>query len=114
MSKDFSEELGLLAEEKNAAESSIALNKILAKLLSESRKRELRLWGVIIFLVAVIAASIILFFAYESQYETGTIEADNGAELTYSEVEGISPSINNVSGDQYNDNAAHYDGKTEE
>lgn len=92
-----------LANEEDAVKSSVALSKILHSLLIESKKRELRQWGIILALIGVIISGIIGFFVYESQFE----QEETTTETTYSyaEASGDSAAINNVQGDQYNDQA---------
>lgn len=103
--KPIDEELGALVEEKDAISSSVALNKILYRLLTDCKRREARLWGIIIGLIVVIVVGVAGFFLYESQFTT----EDTETTWEYSEVSGENASINNVQGDQYNDESTHND-----
>lgn len=103
--KTIDEELGMLTEEKDAIASSVALNKILYRLLTECKRREARLWGIIMGLIATIIVGIVGFLLYESQFTTETTETT----WEYSEVSGENASINNVQGNQYNDESTHND-----
>ena len=101
---NIEEELNMLADEKDAVKSSIALNKILYALLLESKKREMRVWSVSLSLVLVIIVMIISYFVYESQFEKE--ETTTETSYSYAEASGDNAAINNVQGDQFNDNAS--------
>ena len=107
MQYKFENEIESLVKEEDAIKSSVALNKILHSLLIESRKRELRLWIVILSLLATMMCGIIGFFIYESQFETTETKTETSTETTYSyaEASGENAAINNIQGDQYNDQA---------
>lgn len=96
-------ELEKLAEESDAINSSIALNKILHSLLIESKKQIFRLWVVILCLIITIITGVVSFFIYESQFEQE--ETTTETSWSYAEASGENAAINNVQGDQYNDQA---------
>lgn len=102
--KTIDEELGMLTEEKDAIASSVALNRILYRLLTDCKRREARLWGIIMGLIATIIVGIVGFLLYESQYTAETTETT----WEYSES-GENTSINNRQGNQYNDESTHND-----
>lgn len=89
--------------EEDALDQSIALNKIVLNLLQQQKDSNKRMF---IALIISIMANLFLaagFLYYESQWEYQTTTT-----ITQ-EVDGES-SINNVQGDQYNDNAVHNSG----
>lgn len=61
----------------------------------------------VISLTLIICTMIFLFTWYESQFET---TEETKTEITQT-VDGENSSINNVTGNQYNDNAIHNQGK---
>ena len=100
---EFDTKIEELLAEKDALQSSIALNKILHNLLVQSKKEKLALWIVVLFLILLMFLEGIGIFLYESQFEQ--VEEESKTTLTYSEASGENSAINNVQGDQYNDQA---------
>ena len=123
-----------IKKQEDALDQSIALNKITVMLLDERKKELKKIW---LFFFAVCVAFVALFsvFAYTTHKEkqelltqlndtrvdfmeyldnieytvTDDYSTDSHTETTQI-VEGDSATINNVDGDQYNDNATHNDG----
>ena len=100
---EFDTKIEELLAEKDALQSSIALNKILHNLLVQSKKEKLALWIVVLFLILLMFLEGIGIFLYESQFEQ--VEEESKTTLTYSEASGENSAINNIQGDQYNDQA---------
>jgi len=119
-----------IKKQEDALDQSIALNKITVMLLDERKKELKKIW---LFFFAVCVAFVALFsvFAYTTHKEKqelltqldntrvdfmeylDSIEytaTDDYSTETTQTVEGDSATINNVDGDQYNDNAVHNDG----
>ena len=127
-------DLDTLESEEDALDQSIALNKITVMLLDE-RKKELKKVWVFFFAVCVAFVALFAVFAYTTHKEkqelmaqlndtrvdfmeyldsieytvTDDYSTDSHTETTQT-VEGDSATINNVDGDQYNDNAVHNNG----
>lgn len=123
-----------IKEQEDALDQSIALNKITVMLLDE-RKKELRKIWMFFFAVCVAFVALFSVFAYTTHKEkqelltqlnntrvdfmeyldsleytmTDDYSVDSHTETTQT-VEGDSATINNVDGDQYNDNAVHNNG----
>lgn len=123
-----------IKKQEDALDQSIALNKITVMLLDE-RKKELRKIWMFFFAVCVAFVALFAVFAYTTHKEkqelmtqlndtrvdfmeyldsieyTTTEESytDSHTETTQT-VEGDSATINNVDGDQYNDESVHNDG----
>ena len=123
-----------IKKQEDALDQSIALNKITVMLLDE-RKKELRKIWMFFFAVCVAFVALFSVFAYTTHKEkqelmtqlndtrvdfmeyldsieyTTTEESytDSHTETTQT-VEGDSATINNVDGDQYNDESVHNDG----
>jgi len=57
----------------------------------------------------IVIGMLVGFFWYESQFDTKQVDAYT--ETITQEVDGENSSINNVQGNQYNDNAIHNEGK---
>ena len=100
---EFDTKIEELLTEKDALQSSIALNKILHNLLVQSKREKLALWIVVLFLILLMFLEGIGIFLYESQFEQ--VEEESKTTLTYSEASGENSAINNIQGDQYNDQA---------
>ena len=119
-----------IKKQEDALDQSIALNKITVMLLDERKKELKKIW---LFFFAVCVAFVALFsvFAYTTHKEKqelltqldntrvdfmeylDSIEyavTDDYSTETTQTVEDNSATINNVDGDQYNDNAVHNDG----
>ena len=123
-----------IKEQEDALDQSIALNKITVMLLDERKKELKKIW---VFFSVVCVAFVTLFavFAYTTHKEkqelmtqlndtrvdfmeyldsieytvTDDYSTDSHTETTQT-GEGDSATINNVDGDQYNDNAVHNNG----
>ncbi len=119
-----------IKKQEDALDQSIALNKITVMLLDE-RKKELKKIWLFFFAVCIAFVSLFSVFAYTTHKEKqelltqldntrvdfmeylDSIEytaTDDYSTETTQTVEGDSAAINNVDGDQYNDDAVHYDG----
>ena len=99
----LNETLEQLSSEQDALKSSIALNRILHSLLIQSKKEKLILVIVILFLILLMFLEGVGMLIHESQMEQ--VEEETKTVLTYSEASGENSAINNVQGDQYNDQA---------
>ena len=100
---EFDSNIEELLKDKDALQSSIALNKILHNLLVQSKREKLALWVVILFLILLMFLGSVGVFLYETQFEQ--VEEESKTTLTYSEASGENSAINNIQGDQYNDQA---------
>ena len=67
------------------------------------------LFTIVICYTVVLLGMVVGFFLYESQFDYATTDAVT--ETITQEVDGENSSINNVQGNQYNDNAIHNEGK---
>lgn len=85
------------------------INKLLVDYQVDQKRSNKRKDIIIIILIICMAVEALGFYGgfvwYESQFETVTTE-----EIQL-ETEGENASINNVSGDQYNDESQHVEGK---
>lgn len=97
-------ELNALSEEKDALKSSIALNKILHSLLIQNKKEKLLLWLTIMLLIVLMSIEGFAMFLYMQQFEEVTEKTETT--WSYAEASGENSAINNVQGDQYNDQSA--------
>lgn len=96
-----------IEEEKNKQVE--ATNKLLLQMVKnqkENNKNMIRIFIITMCCMTILLASMIIgFFVYESQFET---ELETTTETTITqEVSGEDSTINNVEGNQYNDNATH-------
>ena len=94
-------------EEKNKQVE--ATNKLLLQMVKnqkENNKNMIRVFIITMCCMTILLVSMIIgFFVYESQFET---ELETTTETTITqEVSGEDSTINNVEGNQYNDNATH-------
>lgn len=77
--------MGNEINQSQALEESLALNKITIDLLAQKKKEHLRLWIIILALIAVNLIEVSIFVWYESQMETTetvtttTVEQDTGS-----------------------------------
>lgn len=97
-------------ENKDVVEQSLALVDIIKDLLDTTKRQLNKVY--IILLVSILSNLVIIgaFLWYESQVVT---ETDTYTETTTTQtVDGENSEINNVDGDQYNDNATHNDNKS--
>ncbi|MBO4543239.1 MAG: hypothetical protein J5725_08685 [Bacteroidales bacterium] len=92
--------------ENDALDQSIALNRITLALLKEQKEINKRMFIIICSLVAAIVVMFFGFLYYESQWEVVSEETTTIEQ----EVSGDGSRINNVQGDQYNDNSVHSEG----
>lgn len=95
-------------EFEKSFEQMEATNKLLLEMNKNQKKNNKNLLTVFIVVVAcytlILMTMVIGFFVYESQYET----SEDITETTITqEVSGEGSNINNVEGNQYNDNAIH-------
>lgn len=86
-----------------------ATNKLLLQMVKnqkENNKNMIRVFIITMCCMTVLLVSMVIgFFVYESQFET---ELETTTETTITqEVSGEDSTINNVEGNQYNDNATH-------
>lgn len=102
MNENYIEEM---ENEGEALNQSIALNKVIINLLKQQRETNKRMFIALIVSILVNLAIVGGFLWYESQWEYTETK-----EITQ-EVSGNDSDINNVSGNQYKDNAIHNEGK---
>lgn len=100
MNEHIPEEVLTTEEDEN-----LALAKISLELLKERNGYFKKLWIALIISILINLALAFSFLWYESQWEYVTTTT-----TTTQEVEGEGSSINNVQGDQYNDQATHNEG----
>ena len=86
-----------------------ATNKLLLQMVKnqkENNKNMVRVFIITMCCMTVLLVSMVIgFFVYESQFET---ELETTTETTITQgVSGEDSAINNVEGNQYNDNATH-------
>ena len=93
---------------EKALDQSIALNRITLSLLQSQKEANKRMFKIIIALIATIVIMFGSFLYYESQWEI--VDDESGVVTTTQEVSGENAEINNVNGDQYNDNSVHNEG----
>lgn len=96
-----------IEEEKNKQVE--ATNKLLLQMVKnqkENNKNMIRIFIITMCCMTILLVSMVVgFFVYESQFET---ELETTTETTITqEVSGEDSTINNVEGNQYNDNATH-------
>ena len=96
-----------IEEEKNKQVE--ATNKLLLQMVKnqkENNKNMIRVFIITMCCMTVLLVSMVVgFFVYEGQFET---ELETTTETTITqEVSGEDSTINNVEGNQYNDNATH-------
>ena len=102
MNENYIEEM---ENEEEALNQSLALNKVIINLLKQQRETNKRMFIALIVSILVNLAIVGGFLWYESQWEYTETK-----EITQ-EVSGNDSDINNVSGNQYKDNAIHNEGK---
>ena len=94
-------------EEKNKQVE--ATNKLLLQMVKnqkENNKNMIRVFIITMCCMTILLVSMVVgFFVYESKFET-ELETTNETTITQ-EVSGEDSTINNVEGNQYNDNATH-------
>lgn len=96
-----------IEEEKNKQVE--ATNKLLLQMVKnqkENNKNMIRVFIITMCCMTILLVSMVVgFFVYESKFET---ELETTTETTITqEVSGEDSTINNVEGNQYNDNATH-------
>lgn len=96
-----------IEEEKNKQVE--ATNKLLLQMVKnqkENNKNMIRVFIITMCCMTILLVSMVVgFFVYENQFET---ELETTTETTITqEVSGEDSTINNVEGNQYNDNATH-------
>lgn len=96
-----------IEEEKNKQVE--ATNKLLLQMVKnqkENNKNMIRIFIITMCCMTILLVSMVVgFFVYESQFET---ELETTTETTITQgVSGEDSTINNVEGNQYNDNATH-------
>lgn len=96
-----------IEEEKNKQVE--ATNKLLLQMVKnqkENNKNMIRIFIITMCCMTILLVSMVVgFFVYESQFET---ELETTTETTITqEVSGEDSTINNVEGNQYNDDATH-------
>ncbi len=96
-----------IEEEKNKQVE--ATNKLLLQMVKnqkENNKNMIRVFIITMCCMTILLVSMVVgFFVYEGQFET---ELETTTETTITqEVSGEDSTINNVEGNQYNDNATH-------
>lgn len=97
--------------EEHIDKQSDNLNQLLVEVVKNQKKSYKSLVSTfivtVVSLTVVICTLIICFTLYESQFET----VDKTQTEITQEVSGENSSINNVTGNQYNDNAIHNEDK---
>lgn len=90
-----------------------AANKLLLEMVKNQRdniKNLIRIFIITVVCYTVLLISMVIgFFIYESQFETIATSTETVTETVTQEVSGENSTINNVEGNQYNDNATHND-----
>ncbi len=89
------------AAKDEALSQSIALSDVVKDLLDTTKRQLNRIYIILAISILVNLAIVGAFLWYESQWEYETTET-----ITQT-VDGEDSEINNVSGDQYKDNATH-------
>ena len=102
-------DLDELRTEEAALDQSIALNRITLALLHSQRENNKRLFIALIISILLNAFTVCGFLIYESQWE----RTDTTTTTWTQSVEGEGNDINNVQGDQYNDQAVNRQGADE-
>lgn len=91
------------------------LTELLVQVVQNQRNNAKTLIKLIVILsicfTVIIASMIVGFFWYESQFDY--VDTYTYSEETTQEVDGDNATINNIEGNQYNDNAVHNEGKGE-
>lgn len=91
------------------------LTELLVQVVQNQRNNAKTLIKLIVVLsicfTVIIASMIVGFFWYESQFEY--VDTYTYSEETTQEVDGDNATINNIEGNQYNDNAVHNEGEGE-
>lgn len=95
----------IVNEPATEKDENLALAKISLELLKERNGYFKKLWVALIISILINLALTFSFLWYESQWEYVTTTT-----TTTQEVEGEGSSINNVQGNQYNDQATHNGG----
>lgn len=98
--------------EQKTFDEMVATNKLLLQMNKNQKKaNKSMMWVSIsgfICLTAIIISMIIGFVVFESQFEiVDTVTDSYNTETITQEVSGENSNINNVEGNQYNDNATH-------
>ena len=97
-----------LTKEGDALDQSIALNRITLSLLQSQKESNKRMFKIIIALIIAFVVMFGAFLYYASQWEN--VEEVAETITTTQEVSGEDAEINNVQGNQYNDNSVHNEG----
>lgn len=96
--------------DKETFEQLQATNKLLLKMVKtqrESYRNTTKAYIITITCYTLLMISMVIgFIVYESQFDTEYVK-----ETVTQEVSGENSNINNVDGDQYNDNAVHNEGE---
>jgi len=91
------------------------LTELLVQVVQNQRNNAKTLIKLIVILsicfTVIIASMIVGFFWYESQFEY--VDTYTYSEETTQEVDGDNATINNIEGNQYNDNAVHNESEGE-
>ena len=91
------------------------LTELLVQVVQNQRNNAKTLIKLIVILsicfTVIIASMIVGFFWYESQFEY--VDTYTYSEETTQEVDGDNATINNIEGNQYNDNAVHNENEGE-
>lgn len=111
MEMNFDKEINEMQADVGALDESVALNKILLKLFNNSKKVVMRLIICLVISLILNLTLVIGIIIYESQFTVLETTTSELVTETSQEVEGDNAEINNVSGNQYKDNAIHNQGK---
>ena len=104
-------DVNTIRDDTDALDQSIALNRIVMTLLTAQKENNKRLFIALVVSLLMNAFIVAGFLWYESQWEYVTTSTET-VETTQS-VEGDNAQINNVEGNQYNDNSVHKEGGIE-
>lgn len=95
-----------IKDNDNALDQSLALNKIVMEMLKGQKESNKRLFIALIVSILLNACIVAGFLYYESQFTY----TDQVTTTTITQEADGDSNINNVQGDQYNDQAVHSDG----
>lgn len=122
-------DLESLEKDKDALKQASETSRIMADMMQYHERENKRLWCAVVALAAAFAimagcmvwavvnaqkvANDAVKTALDSAAEIGVTQEETTTTTTTQTVDGENAAINNVDGDQYNDNAAHYEGTDE-
>lgn len=99
------------ANEQEALDQSLALNRIVMTMLQQQKETNKRLFIALVISLLMNAFIVGGFLYYNSLYDyTTTITTTTTTTTSDHDVEGDGAEINNVQGNQYKDSATHNEG----